>query len=241
MARLSFLVFILTFNISVCQDYDFEDIDLAEMEEVWKEEGEILMTWTEAIEMMKLEEVENYKVTIEQKENKIQELEWEKQTMFETWEEDKKEKDKMCDKEKSELKSEHEAKLNEFSGKLKNKSILIRFLSTLLQKNEKQYKVSRDVIKKQSEKLKFLVEENKNYQDKEKLYLRQADLQAEVILSQERQKEELKDIIKIEETLKEEFQNLTKLNTANSANYPVYVQVMAKTIDDQMEDFNKLR
>ena len=201
-----------------------------------------MMTWTEAIEMMKLEEIENYNDTIEQKENKIQELEWEKQTIFGTWEEDKKEKEKMCDKEKSEVKSEHEAKLSEFSGKLKNKSILIRFLSTLLQKNEKQYKVSRDVIKKQNKKLKILGEERRKYQEKEKLYLRQADLQAEVILNQERQKEELKEIIKIEETLEEDYNNLTKLNSANIVeNNPVYVQAMVKTIQDQTEDINKLR
>ena len=167
---------------------------MSEMEEVWKDEGDIMMTWTEAIELMKIEELESVKNVIEEKDKKIQELEWEKQTMFETWEEEKEEKEKLCEQEKSELESEHNVKVSELSGKLKNKNLLINFLSTLLQKNEKQYKVSREVIKKQNEKLKFLGEERKTYLEKEKVNLRQAYRQTEVIVTQERQKDELKEL-----------------------------------------------
>ena len=97
------------------------------------------------------------------------------------------------------------------------------------------------MIKKQNEKLKFLGEERKTYLKKDEESQRQAYLQTEVILSQERQKSELKEIIKLEETLKEDFYNLTKLNSANTVNYPVYVQAMAKTMEDQMEQFSNLR
>ena len=238
------LISILTFQVSVGEGYDFstyEEFDLSEMEEVWKEEGDIIMSWTEAIEMMKIEELESVKNVIEEKDKKIKEMEWEKQIMFETWEEEKKEKEKRCQEEKNELESENNVKVTELSGKLKNKNLLIKFLSTLVQKNERQYKVSREVIRKQNEMLKFLGEERKTYLEKEKLNLKQAYHQTQVIISQERQKDGLKEIIKLEETLKEEFQNLTELNTANTANCPVHVQAMAKIIEDQMEDFNKLR
>ena len=74
------------------------------------------------------------------------------------------------------------------------------------------------------------------------LYLRQVDLQAEVIVSQEKQKEELREIMKLEETLGEDYQNLTKINSANIVeNNPTYVRAMVKTIEDQTEDINRLR
>merc|ERR1712002_1213042 len=84
-------------TLSVCEDYDFntfEDIDVSEMEEVWKEEGDIMMTWTEAIQMMELEELESVKNVIEEKDKKIQDLEWEKQVLTENWNDEREEKEK---------------------------------------------------------------------------------------------------------------------------------------------------
>ena len=71
--------------------------------------------------------------------------------------------------------------------------------------------------------------------------LKQAYRQTEVISSQERQKDELKELIKLEETLKQDFYNLSKINSANTVNCPAYVQAMVKTMEDQTEDCNKFR
>jgi len=121
MKSLSFVIFTFVFKLIAGEDYNFttfEDIDLNEMEEVWKEDGEIMMTWTEAVQIMRLEEIETHKDSIKEKNNKIKELE-----------------------------TEHNVKMKELAEKLKNKNILIKFLTTLLQKNENQYKVTREVIK----------------------------------------------------------------------------------------------
>ena len=152
------LMFILPISSVGCEDYDFttyHDMDWDDTEQVWKEDGDITLTWTEAIEMMKMEEIEHYKDIIEEKNRKIDELEWEKRTIMETWEEEKEEREKLYQRKVNQLESEHEEKSNELAGKLKNQNILIRFLSTLLQKNEKRYKKSHEVIKKLSEKLKI--------------------------------------------------------------------------------------
>merc|ERR1711962_454609 len=195
------LRFILPISSVVCDDYDFntyEDINWDDTEQVWKEGGDITMTWSEAIDLMKMEEIEHYKDIIEEKERHIKEIEWEKRTIMETWEEEKEEREKLFERKANQLESEHEETRNEFAGKLKNKNILIRFLSTLLQKNEKRYKQTHEVIKKQSEKLKLLKAEKKQWQEKEKRSLRQGYLQTKIMLSQEREIHDLKEAVKLE-------------------------------------------
>lgn len=212
MKALTLLPILMAVQSIVCEDYDFsnvEDVVVNETVMIWKEEGQVNMTWSEAIEMMKLDEVSKYREIIQEKKNEVDELKREKQTL---------------------------------AGEVNNKDILIRFLSTLLQNNEKQSKVSREMIKAQNEKLKILGEERKTYQEKNKVNLRQAYLQAEVILTQERQKEDLKEALKIDTNLRQEYCNLTQLSSANTVdNYPAYVQMMTKALTDQTEDLKKLR
>ena len=123
-----------------------------------------------------------------------------------------------------------------------NKGVLIRFLSYRLMDKDKRAKISRVVIEAQNEKLRILGEERKTYQEKNKMFLKQAYLQADEIMRQEQQKKELKDALKIEATLRQDFCNLTELLKGNTVeNFPQYVGLLAKTLTDQTEEINKLR
>ena len=125
---------------------------------------------------------------------------------------------------------------------LTNKGVLIRFLSHRLRNNDKRAKISRNVIEAQNEKLRILGEERKTYQEKNKMFLRQAYLQADEIMRQETQKTALKDALKIEVGLQQDYCNLTKVLQNNPVeNFPAYVALLTKSLTDQTEEINKLR
>ena len=212
-----------------CEDYEFETSEdqLNETENG----SDMEMTLAQAIKLIKVEEIENLKLVIERKEEEIKQLTTEKQNLIVT-----------CDKEKTDLKSKHNFEKENLVDEMKNRNILVRFLTKQLVNNENQSKTSRDAIKAQNEKLRILGEERTTYQEKNKVNLRQAFLQAEVILSQERQKEDLKGLIKIEKGLMEDYFNLTELSKTNSVDqYPLYVQMMSKAMVDQTAEINQLR
>ena len=203
--------------------------------------------------MLKVEEVAKYRTVIEEKEMEIRQLKREKEEevsklKLEMENEildrkaEKEAQEKLCQQEKSDLQSEHDVRINKLARGVSNKNILLRYLVTILQDNEKRSKISQEVIEAQNEKLRVLGEERLTYQEKDKVSLRQAYLQAEVILSQERQKHDLEDALRTERNLREDYCNLTELNSANTVeNYPVYVQMMTKALTDQTEDLKKLR
>lgn len=148
---------------------------------------------------------------------------------------EKEAQEKLCQQEKSDLQSEHDVEVNKLAGELSNKNILFNYLLTVLQDNEKRSQA-------QNYKIKVLGEERNTYQERDKVSLRHAYLQAEVILSQERQKYDLEDALRTERNLREGYCNLTELNSANTVeNYPAYVQMMTKALTDQTEDLEKLR
>ena len=63
--------------------------------------------------------------------------------------------------------------------------------------------------------------------------LRQAYLQAEIIMKQETQKTELKEALKVERDLRETYVNLTALGPKRNVNqYPQNVQMMTKALVD---------
>jgi len=195
----------------LCEDYDFllQEISENETVDIWREEKQVNMIWSEAIEMIQQDEISKYRDVITEKEEEIKKLKREKQ---------------------------------ELAGEVQNNNILIRFLSTLLKNNEKQLKVTRELIQTQNNKLRILGEERKAYQEENQVHLRQAYLQADIILSQESQKEELKEALKIDKTLTKTYCNLTQLTSENTLNnYPVYVQQMSKALVDQSENLDKLR
>ena len=101
---------------------------------------------------------------------------------------------------------------------------------------------ARDVINAQNEKLRVLVDERKTYQEKNNMFLKQAYLQADEIMRQEKQKTALKEVLTIEEGLQQDYCNLTKLLKENTVvNFPSYVALLTKTLTDQTEEINKLR
>jgi len=211
MKILTIFPFVFILPGRLCEDYDFSHKEIGENEtvDIWHEEKHVNMIWSEAIEIMKQDEITKYRAVITEKEEEIQKLKREKQ---------------------------------ELAGEVHNNNILVRFLSTLLKNNEKQLKVTRELIQTQNKELRILGEERKNYQEENKVHLRQAYLQADIILTQESQKQELKDVLKIDQTLAKTYCNLTELTSENSLNtYPVYVQQMSKALVDQSENLDKLR
>ena len=125
---------------------------------------------------------------------------------------------------------------------LTNKEVLVKFLSYRLRNQEKKARISRDVIKAQNEKLHVLGRERKTYQEKNKVFLRQAFLQADEIMRQEKQKTALKEALKSEVTLQQDYCNLTELLQRDQIeNFPSYVTLLTKTLMDQTEEMEKLR
>ena len=129
-----------------------------------------------------------------------------------------------------------------YERQLSNKNILTRFLSFRLRNNEKKARISRDVIEAQNEKLHILGRERKTYQEKNKVNLKQAYLQAEAIMKLEAQKTELKEALRHDVKLQQEYCNLTDLiQNDHIDNFPSYVTMMTKSLVDQSGELDKLR
>ena len=105
-----------------------------------------------------------------------------------------------------------------------------------------QFYKNAPVIDAQNEKLRILGEERKTYQEKNKVFLRQAFLQADEIMRQEKQKTALKEALKSEVALQQDYCNLTELLQRDQIeNFPSYVTLLTKTLMDQTEEMKKLR
>ena len=232
---------------------------------------DIEMTWTEAIEAIKMSEIEKLKETIKDQSNEIHNLKNEKETQRKAWNTEKASLERQFEvkkqanilkhqAEKTKLNTEkaslerqfevkkqanilkHQAEKTKLNSKLRNKNIILNFLTNLLKSNERKSRVSRDLIKAQNEKLRILGEERMTYQEKNKVNLRHVYLQAEIIMKQETQKTELKEALKVESALRETYINLTELGSkSNVDQYPQYVQMMTKALVDQTEDLKILR
>ena len=227
------------------EDYDFKNVvDMKTNDTVViNEDGvDIEMTWAEAIEAIKISEIEKLKETIKDQSNEIHNLKGDKETQLKAWNAEKGSLESQFEVEKQVYILKHQAEKTKLDNKLRNRNVLVNFLTSLLKYNEKQSRASRDLIKAQNEKLRILGEERRTYQEKNKLNLRQAYLQAEIIMKQEMQKTELKDALKVERALRETYVNLTELGSKSNVNqYPQYVQMMTKALVDQNEDLKLLR
>ena len=273
---LSFQVTVATLSFPDQEEEDYDFINLVEMLQndsvVINEDGvDIEMTWTEAIEAIKMSEIEKLKETIKDQSNEIHNLKNEKETQRKAWNTEKASLERQFEvkkeanilkheAEKTKLNTEkaslerqfevkkqanilkHQAEKTKLNSNLRNKNIILNFLTNLLKSNEKKSRVSRDLIKAQNEKLRILGEERMTYQEKNKVNLRQVYLQAEIIMKQETQKIELKEALKVESALRETYINLTELGSkSNVDQYPQYVQMMTKALVDQTEDLKILR
>ena len=244
---LSFQVTLATWSFPEQEedDYDFKNVvDMMENDTVviFEDGVDIEMTWTEAIEAIKMSEIEKLKETIKDQSDEINNLKRDKEIQRKAWNAEKASLESQFEVEKQVDVLKHQAENTKLDSKLRNKNVLVNFLTNLLKYNEKKSRASRDLIKAQNEKLRILGEERRTYQEKNKVNLRQAYLQAEIIMKQEMQKTELKEALKVERALRETYVNLTELGSKSNVNqYPQYVQMMTKALVDQNEDLKKLR
>ena len=90
--------------------------------------------------------------------------------------------------------------------------------------------------------MQILGAERKTYQEKNKVHLKLAYLQAEAIMKLEAQKTELKDALRQEVKLQREYCNLTDLiQNEHIDNFPAYVTMMTQSLVDQSGELDKLR
>jgi len=276
---LPFLIFILLVspifglqaNPEEEEDYDFGEVAGLSLNDSVLVFSDEVDEFQEAAVTIMLDEIEQLKNTVGEKEEEIQQLhsqieslkqsnEKEKLALKEKFENEKialvgewETKMNNAEQEKIALVREWEAKMNNaeqkaslekanYERQLSNKNILTRFLSFRLRNNEKKARISRDVIEAQNKKLHFLGRERKTYQEKNKVNLKQAYLQAEAIMKLEAQKAELKEALRHEVKLQQDYCNLTNLiQNDHIDNFPSYVTMMTKSLVEQSGELDKLR
>merc|ERR1712130_82270 len=235
------------------EDYDFEEVVGLSLKDTVLDEADEGRPFQEAAVTIMLDEIEQLMKTIGEKDEAVQQLHSQIDALKESNEKEKSALKDKYEKEKIALIEEWETKMKnaeekaslekaKFEKMLSNKNILTRFLSYRLRNNEKRGRISRDVIEAQNEKLHILGIERKSYQEKNKLNLKQAYLQAETILKLEAQKTELKDALRHEVNLQEEYCNLTDMiQNDHIDNFPSYVTMMTKSLVEQSGELDKLR
>merc|ERR1711962_1837752 len=271
MKTLRILSFIAVLGVTLSEDYDFanyEDGSLNSTVKLRMEEtmDETVVSFSEAIEMMKIRQEANLRAIIEDKERMIEEKEQEKQTLLELWDEEKRNMLETCEGEKQNMIVTHEGLYKTMEekcaaekgtllqtweaekhvwkeekarlvGEMNNKRIQVNFLSRVLVNNDNQLNASRELVKAQNEKITMLAEEREQCLETNNVHMRQNIHQTESIKLLSKQKQDLIEIIRIEKGLGENYHNLT----LSLENREYYVQMMAKTLSDQTEDLNKLR
>jgi len=246
----------LTANPDEEEDYDFQEVaglSLNESVLVFSDEADEESLFQEAAVTIMLDEIEQLRNTIGEKEEEVQQLHLQIDSLKQANEKEKLALEEKYEKEKIELARGWEAKMNNaeqkaslektnYERQLSNKNILTRFLSFRLRNNEKKARISRDVIEAQNEKLHILGRERKTYQEKNKVNLKQAYLQAEAIMKLEAQKAELKEALRHEVKLQQDYCNLTNLiQNDHIDNFPSYVTMMTKSLVEQSGELDKLR
>lgn len=220
---------------------------------VFSDEADEETPFQEAAVTIMLDQIEQLRKTIGEKEEEVQQLHSQIDSLKQSNEEEKLVLKEKYEKEKIDLARGWEARMNNaeqkaslekanYERQLSNKNILTRFLSFRLRNNEKKARISRDVIEAQNEKLHILGRERKTYQEKNKVNLKQAYLQAETIMKLEAQKTELKEALSHDVKLQQEYCNLTDLiQDEHIENFPSYVTMITESLVDQSEELDKLR
>ena len=220
---------------------------------VFSDEADEETPFQEAAVTIMLDQIEQLRKTIGEKEEEVQQLHSQIDSLKQSNEEEKLVLKEKYEKEKIDLARGWEARMNNaeqkaslekanYERQLSNKNILTRFLSFRLRNNEKKARISRDVIEAQNKKLHILGRERKTYQEKNKVNLKQAYLQAETIMKLEAQKTELKEALSHDVKLQQEYCNLTDLiQDEHIENFPSYVTMITESLVDQSEELDKLR
>ena len=220
---------------------------------VFSDEADEETPFQEAAVTIMLDQIEQLRKTIGEKEEEVQQLHSQIDSLKQSNEREKLALKEKYENEKIALVGEWETKMNNaeqkaslekanYERRLSNKNILTRFLSFRLRNNEKKARISRDVIEAQNEKLHILGRERKTYQERNKVNLKQAYLQAETIMKLEAQKTELKEALSHDVKLQQEYCNLTDLiQDEHIENFPSYVTMITESLVDQSEELDKLR
>ena len=229
---------------SLDDEYDFdgleEDSALSDSVNVTTREEDVSLQ--ETATSLLLAQIEQLKNTVWEKEAEIEKLNTQIESNKSLYAEEKKNLKVKWENEKAALVKDQDSEKAQYEKELTNNRVLIRFLSYRVRNKDNRAKISRDVIQAQNEKLRFLADERKTYQEKNNMFLKQAYLQADEIMRQEKQKTALKEALTIDEGLQQDYCNLTKLLKENTVvNFPSYVALLTKTLTDQTEEINKLR
>merc|ERR1711935_632041 len=87
-----------------------------------------------------------------------------------------------------------------------------------------------------------LTVERKEYEKKNKMNLKNAYLQDDIIKSQETEKYLLKQTLETQKSVYEDYGHLTSFDIVNNmGNFPAYAQLLTKTLSDQAEKIKQMR
>jgi len=188
------------------------------------------MKLEDAIKLLQLTEIHGLEDTIKK-------LKSEKAALLAS---QKEEMDKL-EAEKAELEAKYAEELKEAEQTTTNQDVLIKFIKNILYYDDAKATACMDTVQAQAEKLKILGEESKTYQKKNEMNLKHAYLQVDIIKSQEKEKELLKQTIKTQKALYEDYANMTEFDVAhNMENFPTYAQFLTKTLADQADKIKQM-
>ena len=180
---------------SLDDEYDFagleEDSALSDSVNVTTKEEDVSLQ--ETATSLLLAQIEQLKNNVWDKEAEIEELNTQIESNKFLYAEEKRNLKVKWENEKAALVKDQDSEKAQYEKELTNNRVLIRFLSNRVRDKDNRAKISRDVIQAQNEKLRFLADERKTYQEKNNMFLKQAYLQADEIMRQEKQKTALKN------------------------------------------------
>merc|ERR1712106_755153 len=132
--------------------------------------------------------------------------------------------------------------LDEVDQAVTNQNVVVQFMRDILYYNDAKETTCMDTVQAQAEQLEILAVERKEYEKKNKMNLKNAYMQVDIIKSQEREKDLLKQTLETQKSVYEDYGNLTNFDIINNINdFPMYAQLLTKTLSDQAEKIKQMR
>jgi len=224
------LIFILAFFGS--RETSGLAIEKVDNVNITSDEGDILsMKLGDAVKFLQLSEIHKLEKTLEELQDEKKDLVFNHDQQVEA-----------IKKEMGDIEKKYEDKLKSAERLTTNQEVLINFIKNFLYYNDKKATTCLETVQTQADKLKILGEERKSYQKKNEMNLKQAYLQVDIIKSQEKEKEILKQTLKTQRELYEDYANLTNFDlVTNMENFPTFAQFLTKTLADQNEKIIEMR
>merc|ERR1719481_1589948 len=156
---------------------------------------------------------------------------------------------KKCYKENTEkidqIKADNEKVLNSLTEQLENaqqtvanQEVLLGFLRSILYYIDVKKTTCMDAVQAQAEEIAILGAERAEYQKKNELNLKHAYLQVDIIKSQEKEKELLKETVITQQELFMNYGNLTGFTELE--NFPKYAQLLTQTLANQASKIEQM-